>query len=104
MSAPVIMYSTRWCPYCIAARGLLESLGVRFQDIDVGGQPQLRAEMERRSGRTRCRRSGSAVIMSRVRRHERAASQGIAAAVARRDVARRASRQWIEHHNEDPFG
>ena len=45
------MYTTRWCAYCIAARGLLDSLGTRYEDIDVGGNPGLRAEMERRSGR-----------------------------------------------------
>jgi glutaredoxin 3 len=45
------MYTTRWCPYCIAARRLFDSLGVAYQDIDVGGDPGLRAEMERRSGR-----------------------------------------------------
>jgi glutaredoxin 3 len=51
MSAPVTMYTTPWCPYCVAARNLLSALGARYEDIDVSGQPQLRAEMERRSGR-----------------------------------------------------
>jgi glutaredoxin 3 len=45
------MYATRWCPYCVAARRLLDSLGVRFEEIDVGGRPDLRAEMEQESGR-----------------------------------------------------
>lgn len=49
--ARVKMYTTRWCPYCIAARELLERLGVAYEDIDVGGNPELRAEMERLSGR-----------------------------------------------------
>jgi glutaredoxin 3 len=51
MGAPVRMYTTRWCPYCIAARRLFEALGVPFEDIDVGADPALRAEMEARSGR-----------------------------------------------------
>lgn len=51
MSASVRMYTTRWCPYCIAARRLFDSLGVDYEDIDVGGDPRLRAEMERSSGR-----------------------------------------------------
>lgn len=46
------MYATRWCPYCVAARGLLDSLGVRYEEIDVGGNRALRAEMERASGRS----------------------------------------------------
>jgi glutaredoxin 3 len=45
------MYATRWCPYCIAARHLLGSLGVRFEEIDVTGNRELRQEMERSSGR-----------------------------------------------------
>ncbi len=49
--AEVIMYSTPWCPYCMRARSLLKSKGVTFTDIDVAGQPQLRREMEERSGR-----------------------------------------------------
>lgn len=47
----VVMYSTPWCPYCMRARSLLKSKGVTFKDIDVAGQPQLRQEMEQRSGR-----------------------------------------------------
>jgi glutaredoxin 3 len=45
------MFATRWCPYCIAARDLLGSLGVPFEEIDVTGNRELRNEMERASGR-----------------------------------------------------
>lgn len=51
MSADIIMYSTRFCPYCIRARKLLEEKGVGYTDIGVDGQPQLRREMVERSGR-----------------------------------------------------
>ena len=51
MDAPVRMYTTRWCPYCIAARRLLDELRVAYEDIDVGMDHGLRSEMERRSGR-----------------------------------------------------
>ena len=47
----VRMYTTRWCPYCVAARELLGRLGADYEDIDVGADPALRAEMERLSGR-----------------------------------------------------
>lgn len=47
----VRMYTTRWCPYCIAARRLFDALGVPYEDIDVGADPRLRAEMESRAGR-----------------------------------------------------
>ena len=45
------MYSTKWCPYCVAARRLLDKLNVRYEEIDVAVKPELRREMERLSGR-----------------------------------------------------
>lgn len=51
MAAPVIMYSTRFCPYCIRARSLLHAKQVDYTDIGVDGQPELRREMTERSGR-----------------------------------------------------
>ena len=51
MAAPVVMYSTRFCPYCIRARSLLHSKQVNYTDIGVDGQPELRREMTERSGR-----------------------------------------------------
>ncbi|WIO73957.1 glutaredoxin 3 [Porticoccaceae bacterium LTM1] len=46
----VTVYGTRFCPYCIAAKRLLEQKGVHYQDIPVDGNPQLRAEVMQRSG------------------------------------------------------
>ena len=51
MPAKVIMYSTRFCPYCMRARRLLKSKGVEFSEILVGGKQELWAEMEQLSGR-----------------------------------------------------
>ena len=51
MSADIIMYSTRFCPYCVRARGLLDSKRVSYTDIAVDGAPELRHEMMERSGR-----------------------------------------------------
>lgn len=51
MSAEVVMYSTRFCPYCVRARQLLEEKNVVFTDIGVDGQPLKRREMMERSGR-----------------------------------------------------
>jgi glutaredoxin 3 len=51
MAASVVMYSTRFCPYCMRARSLLASKGVAYTDIAVDGQPGLRREMTERSGR-----------------------------------------------------
>jgi len=51
MSEHVItMYESRWCGYCRAAKRLLESKGWSYNSIVVDGEPELRAEMESKSG------------------------------------------------------
>ena len=52
MAVAVKMYSTRFCPYCIRARMLLDSKSVAYTDIGVDGQPALRREMATLSGRS----------------------------------------------------
>jgi glutaredoxin 3 len=49
---PVVIYSSDWCPYCIRAKQLITSKGVAFNEIRVDGQPDVRAEMTRKAGRT----------------------------------------------------
>lgn len=49
---PVEIYTTRTCPYCIAAKRLLQKKGVAYSEIDVGGNPALRTAMTQRTGRT----------------------------------------------------
>jgi len=51
MDASVVMYSTRFCPFCMRARSLLDGKGIEYADIAVDEQPQLRREMMQRSGR-----------------------------------------------------
>ena len=47
----VQIYSTDWCPYCNAAKSLLEDKGVPYEEIDVT-EPALRVAMvERAHGR-----------------------------------------------------
>jgi len=43
------IYTSRWCPFCIRARRLLDAKGVSYEVHDVDAQPELRAEMERRT-------------------------------------------------------
>ena len=50
---PVVIYTRALCSYCIWAKELLHCKHVRFDEIDVTGNPELRAEMIRRAeGRT----------------------------------------------------
>lgn len=48
---PVVMYSTRVCPFCVMARRLLERKGVTFQEVKVDTDPVARQEMMRKTGR-----------------------------------------------------
>jgi glutaredoxin 3 len=47
--AQVELYTTRYCPYCIAARELLKRKRIAFTEIDVSGNPEKRREMYERS-------------------------------------------------------
>jgi glutaredoxin 3 len=46
---PIEIYTTRYCPYCIAAKNLLSRKGVAFTEIDVSGDPKGRAQMVARA-------------------------------------------------------
>lgn len=46
------VYSTLICPYCNAAKNLLNSLGLDYQEIRIDMDPEQRALMMERSGRT----------------------------------------------------
>ena len=47
----VTIYTTSYCPYCHAAKDLLESRGVAFEEIDVTGDHAERARLAERTGR-----------------------------------------------------
>jgi glutaredoxin 3 len=47
----VVMYFTRFCPYCTRAESLLKKRGASIEKIDVGNRPQLWKEMEQRTRR-----------------------------------------------------
>ena len=46
---PVEIYTTPYCPYCIAAKELLGKKGVAFKEIDVSGNRDLRNQMTKRA-------------------------------------------------------
>ena len=48
----VVIYSTRFCPYCIRARMLLENKNITYTEIRVDEQTEQRSVMEQRSQRT----------------------------------------------------
>lgn len=46
---PVEIYTTPTCPYCMAAKRLLQRKGVAYSEIDVSRDPSLRAAMTQRA-------------------------------------------------------
>lgn len=45
------IYTKDWCPYCVKAKALLKSKGVRYQEIDITSDIEREREMVERSGR-----------------------------------------------------
>ncbi len=48
--AKVEVYTTPYCPYCIAAKRMLKKKNVSFTDIDVSSDGALREVMMKRAG------------------------------------------------------
>ena len=46
---PVEIYTTRYCPYCHAAKALLREKGVSFKEIDLADNWERRDEMIKRA-------------------------------------------------------
>lgn len=46
---PVEIYTTPICPYCHAAKRLLQKKGVEYSEIDVSRDPGLREAMTQRA-------------------------------------------------------
>ena len=49
--AKVEVYTTAVCPFCVRAKRLLAERRIPYQEYDVGGDVNLRADVMRRSGR-----------------------------------------------------
>ncbi|BCE03489.1 glutaredoxin 3 [Marinicellulosiphila megalodicopiae] len=47
----VTIYTTRFCPFCIRAKQLLEKKGAKYDEIKVDQDYALRREMMSKSGR-----------------------------------------------------
>ncbi len=47
---PVTIYTKAWCPYCRAAKELLDQKGVEFTEFEITREPGKRQEMMQKSG------------------------------------------------------
>ena len=46
MTSPIVkVYTTRICPYCVAAKTLLKKLNVSFEEISLEGNNDLRMKL-----------------------------------------------------------
>ena len=50
--ADVVIYTKPFCPYCGKAEALLTRKGVKYEEIVASMDPEKKAEMVQRSGRT----------------------------------------------------
>lgn len=50
--ATIEIYCTQLCPYCTRAKLMLDKKAVSYTEYDLDEKPELRPEMEKRSGRT----------------------------------------------------
>ncbi len=48
--ADIVIYTKPGCPYCIAAKALLDRKGAEFTEIVASNDPQKKQEMIQRSG------------------------------------------------------
>lgn len=48
--ASIVIYTTRFCPYCTMAKRLLAKKQVNYEEIPVDGDRDLRQKMEDLSG------------------------------------------------------
>ena len=48
---PVVIYTTKWCGYCMMALRLLRAKGITFAQVPVDGDRQARAWLVQRTGR-----------------------------------------------------
>ena len=46
----ILVYTTQICPYCVRAKKLLDSKGVKYTEIDVSNDSDLRQFMTQKSG------------------------------------------------------
>lgn len=46
----IVIYTTRFCPFCVRAKQLLDSKGLPYREISVDGKPSLRQEMTEKAG------------------------------------------------------
>ncbi len=43
--ARIVMYTTRWCGYCVRAKTLLDERGLTYEEISLDEEPRFRQRL-----------------------------------------------------------
>ena len=41
----ILVYTTRWCGYCVRAKALLDSKGLPYEEVDLDDDPGFRQKL-----------------------------------------------------------
>jgi glutaredoxin 3 len=47
---PILVYTTRWCGYCVRAKALLRSRGLPFEEVSLDDEPAFREKLYELTG------------------------------------------------------
>jgi glutaredoxin 3 len=47
---PILIYTTRWCGYCVRAKALLRSRGLPFEEVTLDDEPAFREKLHELTG------------------------------------------------------
>jgi glutaredoxin 3 len=46
----VVVYTTRWCGYCVRAKALLDAKGIEYEEVTLDDTPSFRSELHDLTG------------------------------------------------------
>ncbi|WP_210493423.1 glutaredoxin 3 [Patulibacter sp. SYSU D01012] len=46
----ITVYTTNACPFCVRAKALLDARGLDYEEINLGRDPETRAELAQKTG------------------------------------------------------
>lgn len=46
----IVIYTKDYCPYCVRAKGLLDELGAKYEEIDITQTPETMESLVKKSG------------------------------------------------------